>query len=387
MSLTYDKVLPTDYGAHNFGDIFAVRRRVTFDSSYPSGGYSIGASKVDMPSQVLGAQLIAMYGTPPADIAGLRWNSSTGKLQVLGKGNTPPLIVEEVVAVSSNAGRLSRVPGYIIAVQGLAGTTTGSFRVIPTGKTPVTRQVAVNFVTGAIATLSTDVVTSMAVTYIPLGVGLFTEANRVVDEAVTLATAGVDLANRAAVIQYVWNNTASGANRLPAIQPVGESPSSNQIAIDINNAGATTITPNSAQDTNAALVTYFKYGSASAWVSQHSWTDQADIAVTSNAIALNEVLDIGQIWIPGFGNVIVGETGASANLQSVIQGPRGSTAANVCTFDPLKGALAFTSGDSYATIEMPYVLLSATNSVGADGDVPTGANLSALVADVLFFGV
>lgn len=394
MSLSYANAINSSRPLQKYPiglGLFASPVDVTFDSAFPSGGYAITAASLNgiFPQSVMGFRFIGWKGGSPTGVGRPQWDATNGKMLIDGAGTIPAIIIEEVVTVTSNAGRLARVPGYILAVQGLTGTTTGAFRVIPTGKTPVTKQVAVNFATGALATLSTDVVGTLAVTYIPLGVGQFTSANLVVDEAVTLASGGtgVDLANRAAVIQYVWNDTASGASRLPQIIPVGESPSSNQIAIDINRSGASSIICNSSQNTNSGLVTYFKYGSASAWVSNHSWTDQADVAVTSDAIALNEVLDIGTIWIPGYGNVIVGETtSGTTNLQSVIQGPRGAVAANVNTFDPLKGALAFANADAYVTAEMPYVLLSAANALGGGGSLQTGFNLSGVVGRFEFLG-
>ena len=88
-------------------------------------------------------------------------------------------------------------------------------------------------------------------------------------------------------------------------------------------------------------------------------------------------LDIGGvIWIPAYGNVIVGETSSgTTNLQSVMEGPSGTAAANVSVFDPLKGTLTFDSGDAYVTIEMAYMLLSAL-TVGETNEVPGGTNLT-----------
>lgn len=369
---------PTGIGLFSSGPV-----DVTFDTAYPSGGYTVTPQSVGFARVVLGFNFIGWKGGIPSGVGRPQFDGTNTKLVIGASGSMAPLVIEEVVTVTSNVGRLASIPGPILGIQVLAGSVTGAFRQIPVGKTPATTQVAVNMATGTLTFLTGDAVTSVAVTYIPLGVGNFTQANLVVDEAVTLATAGVNLANRAAYILYVWNDTDT--THLPQIFPVGEAPATHQIAIDINNTGATTITPNSAQNTNSALVTYFKYDAT--WISKHSWTDQVDIAVTSDAIALNEVLDISTIWIPGYGQVIVGETSSgTTNKQAVIQGPRGAVAANVCTFDPLKGALAFLSGDAYATIEMPYMLLSAANALPSGGALPIGANLSGLVGRFEFFG-
>lgn len=370
-----------------------VYKRALLDSSYPSGGY--GASGGFAPSQfglktIRNLQVVGWNGTS-GFVSNLAYDYANKKLIALVNSPSPALIVEEVVTMTSNAGRLSRVPGYIIAAEAVAGSVTGAFRVIPTGKTPTTTMVAVNFVTGALATLSTDAVTSMRITYIPLGVGNFTQANRVVDEAVVFGSGAgdtFDLANRAAVIQYIWNDAASAANRLPAIQPVGESPGTNEITIDINNSGASTITNNNAQDTNAGLATYFKYDAT--WLSNHAWTDDADITITSTtlfAIADDLAVPPQGIFIPGFGCVLVGEATAT-NKQPRIQGPQGTAGANVALYFPILGKFTFTGADALTTLAVPYVFLNAVqNGQAASSQVPTGTNLSGVTVDIMAEGI
>lgn len=345
---------------------------ITFDSSYAKGGEPLTDAKIG--TRVFGVQRVG--GNAAAAAYTVQHITSTNKLQVLKPA--PALIVEEVVAVSSNVGTLQRVPGYILAIEVTAGSVTGAFLPIPVGETPVTTQVAVNFLTGGMTFLAGDAVTSVRVTYIPLGVGPFIEANRVVDEAVTLATAGVNLANRAGLIQYVFNSAATGANRLPAIQPVGEAPSTNQIAIDIQNSGNTTITPNSAQNTNAAKVTYWRHSAFAGF----GWTDQADITVTSNAIVVGEALDLGGTLIPGFGCVLVGEATAT-NKQQRLLGPSGTVGADLAVFDPAKGTITFHAGDSITTCEIPYIVLNPAQFTGNLIEVPNGENLSGVTIRAL----
>lgn len=376
MSLTFGLLAQ---GIQRVGNCTKYPCSITFDSSYADDGETVGGLQSNgtalfTPARVFGVEI---FGRNAAAMNyDWAYNYSTNKLQAFKPA--PGLIVEEVLAVSSNAATLQRVPAYILGIEVTAGSVTGAFRSIPTGETPVTKQVAVTLTTGAMAFLSSDAVTAARVTYIPLGVGPFIEANRVVDEAVTFGSGTgdtFDLANRAALIQYVWNDTASGASRLPAIQPVGEAPGANQIAIDINNSGATTITHHSGQDTNAGKVTYWKYSA----LSKFGWTDQADITVTSDAVLFSEVLDLGGIFIPAFGEVIVGETGASANKQAVMIGPSGSAAADVAVFNPSKNSLTLANADGYGTIEMPYIVLDANTLGNVRAEVPASEDLSGCV--------
>lgn len=364
---------------------------ITFDSSYPAGGESL------VPAD-LGLHAIRSLDVDPVSGYAFTYNYTTQKvLAYTASGYTPsnannmvaPLIVEEAVTVASNTGTLSRVPGYIIAVEVTAGSVTGAFRVIPVGKTPTTTMVAVDLTTGVMTFLAADAVTAARVTYIPLGVGPFISSNRVVDESHALASAGRNLANQAALIQYVWNNTASAANRLPAIQPVGEAPGANQIAIDLINTNDTTITCNAAQNTDAGLVTYWK---KSAFTAAHGFTDQGDITVTSDAVVIPEALDLSGTFVPCFGNVVVGETGAAANKQAVLLGPSGSVAANVGVYDPAKSTISLANGDGYGTLELAYLVLNPAilpplNIASAATEVYAGTNLSTVVARFRAWGV
>lgn len=353
---------------------------VTGDSSYPSGGYTPPTQFGDL-GRISG--ILPIAANAAAANYQLKWNSSTGKLQVYRRALLPSIITEEAVVVASNVGRLANAPGYIIGVEVTAGGTTGAFTIIPTGKTPTTTQVAVTLTDGTLTFLSTDAVTAVRVTYIPMGIGPFIPANRVVDEVAVAASSTFNFALRAGLIQYVYNNTASSAARRPKILPVGEAPSTGEIAIDINNSTATSVTVNAAQDTNSFLVTYWKFSAIGA---PYGWTDQADIAVTSNAIALTTVLKIPGIFVGAFGDVIIGETsGGSTNNQARLIGPSGSAAANVAVYDPSKNTLTFTSGDAYVTVESAYIVLNDQQQSG-DSEVPAGANLTGAIWQVAVFG-
>lgn len=347
--------------------------RVAFDSSYLAGGEVPTGSGFNA-NRITGIQVMDYYSNPNQTYKA-QFNKTTKKFQVFKK--SPALRVKETVTVSSNVGTLACVPGYILSVNVTAGTVTGAFAILPTGLVPTTTQVAVNFLTGVMTFLSTDAVTSVDVMYIPLGVGPFIEQNRVVDEAVVFGSGAGDtfnLANRAALIQYVCNTTATAANRLPAMQPVGEAPATNEIAVDFNNSSATTITHNTAQDTNTGKVTYWKFSAIGV---QYGWTDQADITVTSNVALLSEITDAPGILIPGYGTKLVGEATAT-NKQQRIVGPAGAAATDVAVFDPTKNSLTFDAGDSITTVEIPYIVLDSAFFTDVWVEVPSAENLSTL---------
>lgn len=376
MSLTY--TTPDNIRRHNLGDRFYSFRDILFDSAYPSGGYSVTPAKAGFDQEILGAVCLGFNAAQPAGIALPQWDVANSK--VLVPSTAPPELFKiETVTVASHVGRLARVPGYIVTARASAGGTTGALRIIPVGETPATGQVAVNFATGALTFATADAVTAAIFTYIPLGVGPFIEANRVVDESNAGANDTTrDLANRAGLIQYIWNDTAG---TLPTLIPVGESPGSGEAAVDFDNSGATTITVNAAQDDATYKITYWKHSALTAY----GWTDQADIAVTSNVAAFGEIFDTGAILIPSYGNVIVAEATAT-NKQAIAVDRGGSAAANVAVYDPILNKLTFDNGDSITTAELAYILLSAAQ-MGANGEtVPVGANLSSLNCRFMFIG-
>ena len=369
MAFTYTNVTdPTSIGGR-------LRKTITDavpDNSYAAAGEAFGGGNLNVAAaKIIGVEVIGQN----AFARRFKWQyDSTNKKMVVSEP-CPSLVVEEVVTVASNVGTLSKIPAYILGIEVTAGSVTGAFDVLPTGLTPTTTQVAVTFTSGLLTFLSTDAVTSVRVTYIPLGVGPFIEANRVVDEAVVFGSGAGDtfnLANRAALIQYVCNTTATAANRLPAMQPVGEAPGTNQIAVDFNNSGATTITLNAAQDTNTGKVTYWKYSAIGV---AFGWTDQADITATSDAIVLPEVLDLGGLFIPGYGTKLVGEATAT-NKQQRIVGPSGTSAADVAVWNPAKGTITFAGADSITTCEVPYIVLQQSQFANEFAEVAPARDLS-----------
>jgi len=344
---------------------------ITFDSSYALNGEAVGASGSTLnisASRIIGVDILGnnTFGN------GFKVNYDYTNKKLVVTQPTPSLVVEESVTISSHTGTMAKVPGYILSVHASAGGTTGACDVIPVGETPATTQCAVNFLTGGLTFASADAVTTAKITYIPLGVGPFIEANRVIDESNAGANDTTrDTAIRAGLVQYFWNDTAGN---LPTLVPVGESPGSGEAACDINNSGATTFTVNAAQDDATFKITYWKYAPLAAY----GWTDQADISITSDAIVVPEALDLAGTLIPGFGVRLVSEATATNKMEKML-GPSGSAAADVAVWNPAKNTFTFANADSLTTCEIPYIVMNPAQFANQFTEVAPATDLSGLV--------
>lgn len=140
------------------GSKWKILGTMTFDSSYATGGLSLTPA-------TLGLSVIDNFSFEGA--AGgfdFVYDGTNKKAKVFNPLPSPT--VDEVVTVSSNTGTLAGVPAVVQNVYVTAGTTTGLFNVIPTGTTPLTKQVALTQTTGVLTFLAGDAVSSAKVTYI-----------------------------------------------------------------------------------------------------------------------------------------------------------------------------------------------------------------------------
>ena len=347
---------------------------VDFDNSYPMGGETL--SPGDM-----GLRRADMVTPSPQGGYSFEYDAANEKLKVL---DTVPLLVEEeVVTVASNAGQLAYKPLYIVAVQVTAGTTTGAFNVIPTGETPLTKQVAVTFTTGALAFLAGDAVTAAKVTYIPQQTsGPLAAATLVVDEAVTAAAAKKALANRAIAVQYVWDDTDS---IIDALEPVGEAPSATHTAvIDITDGTATKIDSHADDEGNTLKVTYLKYASFPAGAA----IDDTDTTLSTGAYDFNGTANYRALVVPGLGTQVVGEESANNGVATWEHAASGTAAAGVATWDPAKNYVLTNESSPLTTLAMPFFVLDPASMQPRIGEVANGRDLSALTdVRVLAMGI
>ncbi len=278
-----------------------------------------------------------------------------------GTSEPPRLIVEETVAVSGHTGTLAELPAYILCVT----TNANSCHVVPTGKTPLTKQCAVTFTTGVLVFAAGDAVTTVDVTYIPQQEeGPFSAANLVIDEAVVAAAAKTDLAFQAFAVQYVYDTT-DGINNV--FEPVGEeATATHNCVVDIDDGSSDTNVDSHGDDEgNALVVTYLK---RSGLPTDALHIGDTDITLNSEVwdFSSDDVYD--DLIIPGFGTHIVGEETA-ANMDVVLAGPSTSAAEDVAQWNPYKNLLTTNQTGTLTTVSQSWFNFDTR---AMQGDTPAG---------------
>lgn len=345
---------------------------VAFDNLYATGGYNVTPQSVGL-GAIYGIVAYQINGIA-SNLARLQWDYKNGKMLCLRSGGQSALVIEESVTVTSNVGTLAQVPAWIGSINASAGSVTGAFNVIPVGTTPITTQCAVNFATGQLTFLGSDAVTTALVTYVPMGVGPFVAANQVIDEAVTLSSSGVNLANQASLIQYIYDTTTPALHNI-----VGGTlaAASGQEKVALRNSTNTTLTSNAGQSGDSAKVTYWK---ASAFGLAQGFTAEAEPAVTTSWTSA-----FPSIVLPTYGTQMVGVASASFVKESLL-GPSGTVAANTAVWNPMKNTFSFNAGDSLDHIYVAYVLLDPTIDATFAAEVAPNVTLSPMTAQVTFYG-
>ena len=363
MSATLTKV--KDF---KFGNAFMTMVDVAFDDSYPAGGES-----VLLPLR----NIMAVFAESDDDRYRLEYDRSAAKVRVFNNDKLPLLVVEEDVAVASNAGTLKHRPLYIVAVQATAGTTTGAFKVIPKGETTATKQVAVDFTTGGLTFKTTDAVTAAKITYIPLRGGGYL-STVIVDETVKASASKVNLASRACLVQYVWDDT-DGV--LCDLEPSGEAPSATHKAVvDINDSGKTSIDSHADDAANVLKVTYVPFDQIPA----DCFIDDTDVALSSGAYSFIADGKYRPLIVPGLGCVLTGEVDGGGNAEMVWEGPGGTAANGVATWNPIKNYILTNQDTAMATTAIPWIALDPLRFAGQE--VQAATDLSALTARLIAFG-
>lgn len=294
-----------------------------------------------------------------------------------GTAQAPAIVVEEAVTVTTHVGTLAHVPLYIVAVQVTAGSTTGAFSVIPTGETPLTKQVAVTFTSGVLTFLDTDAVTACKVTYIPKrGSGYLSAVT--VDEVIAASDSKTNLAARAGLVQYVWDDT-DGV--IVALEQPGTAPSATHFCtVDINDSANTSVDSHADDATNSLKVTYVPYTQ----LPPGCFIDDTDITLSSEAWNFTGdpgVAGYNNLIVPGFGVNVIGETGAAARAPAIWEGPSGTAAEAVATWNPATNSILTNNDTAITILSMPWMILSPLFLTPAT-PAGTNANESAHTHDV-----
>jgi hypothetical protein len=352
---------------------------MVFDSSYPLNGYlnNLSPGQFNMLS-VVDMSFDSVNGPTSSGLA-VQYDRTNKAVLVTFEEPSNPLVIEEAVTIpASGIGRLANVPAYIMAAESRTGSVTGGFTIVPVGSTVSTTQVAVDFTTGIVTTFTTDAVTKLLVTYIPMGSGPFVPANQVIDELVTLPNGStVNLANQANLVQYVYESTTLKI-ALPIIGSTN-SPAAGQIQIQLANSTNTTITDNSAQNNKVAKVTYWK---ASAFGAAFGFVDRTSTNTSTNVINYSSAMAAGTLngtLLNAYG-VHHAAYATNTDVPSVAIGPTGTAATATPVLNPITNRITFVGSDSITRESIAYILLNAmnlgTNNGGTRPQVPTGTNLS-----------
>jgi hypothetical protein len=369
---------------NNAGKWVEVLARATFTANdYVQGGYSVVPGDVGL-GMIYSAWNVGAYGTTNAQVKfslntnGAPFFSPNGTtLLALRDEAAASIIVEESVTITSNAGQLANAPGYVISVNASAGTTTGAANLVPAAATLATHQCNVNFSTGAIKFFSTDAVTTALVTYIPMGIGPFIASNQVVDEAVTLSSSGVNLANQASLIQYLYDTTLGTVQHLIGNQS-SPAVATNQSKVNFRNSTHTTLTCAAGNTTDSALCTYWK--SANIGLAQ-GFVAETSIATSSNVLTVTSP----SIIIPTFGTQVAAVTTVPAIVNEALLGPSGTAAAGNPVYNPFANTITFASGDAITNVYFSYIALNDL-TFAYSNEFGTGTNFSGLQPLMRFFG-
>ncbi len=285
-----------------------------------------------------------------------------------GTAPYPPLAVEETKAVTGNACTLSHLPLYIVAVHVTGGDVSGAFSIIPAGETPLTKQVAVNFTTGAMTFRASDNVSAAKVTYVPKrGSGHLSAVT--VDEEIVASASKTNLAARAGLIQYVWDDT-DGV--LVNFEQPGAAPSATHFcAIAMNDGGATSVDSHGDDAGNTLKVTYVPYSQ----LPPGCYVTDADLTLANEAYSFTEN-HYAHVVVPGYGVNAIGETAGAARAAAIWEGPSGSAADGIACWNPAMNGFSTNQDTAMTIMTIPFLVLD-TNQLTPPTPAGTNGNENA----------
>lgn len=361
---------------HSSGTLRKVKTSITFDSSYVTGGEAL------TPQQLGLGEIVGPVEFDQAEDGYIfKYDKANEKILVYAESDVPLVVNEEVTIVTDDVATLFHLPAYIVSIVDVSNGVV--YRIIPVAETGIDNvSVAVNFVTGVLTFAAADNPATVTVTYFPQQTsGVFAKANMVIDETVIAAAAKVDLANRAAAVQYIYNTT----NTAVFVEtPPGEAPSATgKAALLIDDGGDTSIDTHSDDDGDTITVTYLKY---SGIANPSQAIDDTDITLAT------EVLDWGlaaganyrSLVIPGYGTRWVGEETGSGNEVGNFSYAADTPADEIVSVNLLTNTYSWNQDNAVITVSIPWLVVDAIyeRATRSLSEVPNGTDLSAVVTKV-----
>ena len=314
---------------------------------YPSGGIAVQPSKFGMYRHI---DSVAQQTAHP-----VQWTYDRTADKLKGyklTKNTPFLVVDEVQShtAAGVVDPLSYLPVYVVAIQ---DNNNNLYDVIPSGKTPLANEAALNFATGVLSLGGITAVGTVKVTYIPAdGDGLWAPTNQVIDESRTVPVGGVILLNnKACAIQCVYNST-DGVIRTPVgdDQAVG---AAEWKTVD-SAQGITEVILNNGDNGDTVLITYIKMIGLDVTVFPYV----AAAAITLSAQVINFLGTTGYkgIAIPTYGTRVVGLDGVSGVHSIRLGGPSLTAANGKARWDPQLNKITAAETTAATTLRLPLLL-------------------------------
>lgn len=241
-----------------FGNKLAIMADVAFDSSYPFGGEALAAN-------LFGLSTIERMVIDTTKGYTLEYDITNSKLKAFA--SAPPIVHEEAHTAVANSVTLDYPAAWIINVctTGQNEALTGRGDTLADHECKLTSAIADGVRTQITTYGATD---SILVTYATQAwAELY--ALLVQEEAITLATGNVNLANKMAAFGYCYDATTGLL--LPV--DVADTTATGEVGIKFNSATAQ-LNLHSDEDGHTAVVTYLKMPSSGTWLYNHWVTDE-----------------------------------------------------------------------------------------------------------------
>jgi hypothetical protein len=373
----------------SFGNKKAIFCDVTMDNSYAFGGETLAAATIGM-SKIEKAIIESTNGYT------FEYDYTNGTIMAYAKA--PPVVFDEVVTVTSNVGTLKYPPAYIISVS----VGNASYKVIPSGLTPVTGSCALSTPTwntrSTLTFLAGDSVTTCNVTYVTQAwkevfdnrvLATLTAGARVTGHADLTFTAGtpdtLDLGEYAAAVEFVmWND--NGTYKPCNALYLGEDPATTEVAIDFTNATSSETRASFREEdtvdaaTDTVYVSYIAMPS-SGFLSDH-FIEEDDLTPSTDVVTTSSGRHNSNLLLFGTCGDLPGPTTAFAELISAKE-TVGTTATLVQPTSWGGEENTFTLGSDHSDanhVKLSYVYGDVGEIPVVPIQVPNGEDLSGITA-------